>query len=486
MSSPTVNFFIQTRQVQFAVPNELIKKNLKAVQKLVEKARKLLLEEIGKVRKSTMSPEQKLASVRKLMRQFEQTQRKLKVLIDHDTDYRSRLAARAARLSQLREFTIKVKKSSEESEKDDELELDFHSEDFIGWLRDEANVLIIDYLLKSNMSNGRNVGAVVAEKINSIGQTSIKKLLDCDVYENYNRVFLSIVESHDLELITSWYNDNRNALKKIGLNLQFEIHYCRFLYLLNQEEVFEAIDYSKQYLAPYARKLSYSPEEEINFEANLERLSEVGAPLTYSASIFTGKLNPNSIGSLLLYNASDARHSKSSSGSRKQTEQRWSRLAECFTKDYTRTFGISQNYPLLIYLSAGLSCLKTKLCYCNESNSIFNETATAKSSKGFTNGIGKGRSSKDLLFRGPNYYYSKLKKTNQCPVCSPELYAMSRSLPYGLLITSIFNDPMMLPNGNIYPFEKLAKNVGVQQNSTRDPLTEEIFPLEDCVRVFPA
>lgn len=475
MSSPTVNFFIQTRQVQFAVPNELLKKNLKAVQKLVEKARKLLTEEIGKVRKSAMTAEQQLAVVRKLVRQFEQTQRKLKVLIDRDNEYRSRLAARAARLSQLSTFTIQAKTPEE-----DDKELDFHSEDFISWLRDEANVLIIDYLLKSNMAKGRNVGAIVAKKISSIAQTPVEMLLDCDVYESYNQVFLSIVEDHDLELITAWYNDNRNALKKIGLNLQFEIHYCRFLYLLEQAKILEAIDYSKQNLAPYAQKLSYSPEEEINYESNLERLSEVGAPLTFSASMLSVRNRSNSLGALLLPRSDDFRASKSISGSRKQAEQRWSRLAECFTKDYTRTFGISQTYPLLIYLSAGLSCLKTKLCYCNSSNTIFSsssdtETATTR----------KGRSSKDLLFRGPNYYYDKLKKINQCPVCSPELYAMSRTLPYGLLITSIFNDPMMLPNGNIYPFAKLAKT-GALLDSTRDPLTEENFPLEDCVRVFPA
>lgn len=433
------------------------------------------MEEINKVRKSAITAEQKLAIVRKLVRQFEQTQRKLKILMDRDCDYRNRLAARVARLSQLKEFTIKAKNSEE-----DDMELDFHSEDFINWLRDEANVLIIDYLLKSNMSRGSNVGAIVAEKISNIAKSPIKALLDCDVYESYNRVFLSIVENHDLEQITAWYNDNRNALKKIGLNLQFEIHYCRFLYLLNQNSLFEAIAYSKQNLAPYAQKLSYSPEEEINYESNLERLSEVGAPLTFSASMFPPKHSSNSLGALLLSQADVPHASKPLSGSRKQAEQRWSRLAECFTKDYTRTFGISQTYPLLIYLSAGLSCLKTKLCYCNSANTIFtsesdSETTTSK----------MGRSSKDLLFRGPNFYYDKLKKTNQCPVCSPELYAMSRTLPYGLLITSIFNDPMMLPNGNIYLFAKLPKT-GELLDFTRDPLTEETFPLEDCVRVFPA
>lgn len=479
MSSPTVNFFIQTRQVQFAVPTELVKKNLKSIQKLIEKARKLLVDEVSKVRKSDMTAEQKLATIRKMIRLFEQTLRKLHLLKDRDAEYRDRLAARVARLSQLREYTIKGRNGDDTDGDDGDLELDFHKDEFVNWLRDEANILVIDYLLKSNMLTRCNVGSVIAEKMGRIAQAPIQRLVDCDVYENYNQVYLSITEKNDLELITAWYSDNRNALKKIGLNLQFEIHYCRFLYLLKQGQTYEAIEYSKSNLAPYAQLLSYSPEEEVNYPLNLERLSEVGAPL---ASIVSNTESRSSTASYFLLTMEPSRPSKYLHNNQKQAELRWMHLGECFTRDFTRIFGISHTYPFLVYLSAGLSCLKSKLCYCNKSNTIFvtKEADEEKKAK-------ETRSDKDLLFRGPNYYYNKLKKVNQCPVCSPELFALSRSLPYGLLITSIFNDPVMLPNGNIYSNERLKQHmVPSTPKSLQDPLTKENFIVSDCVKVFPA
>lgn len=471
MSEPTLNFFIQTHQEQFAVPCELLKKNLKAVQKLIEKSRKLLTDEVAKVHQSSTSSKDKLETVRKMIRSFEQTLRKLRILTDKDNEYRQRLVARVARLALLQQYTVNTAL-------EEDAVLDFHNEDFIHWLREEADLLIVDYLIKSNSCKDQNVGSAVAQKLSQLTQLPIQELIDCDIYESYNQVFLSIMESHDLDLITGWYNDNRNALKKIGLNLQFEIHYCRFLYLINQGQTYEAISFSRENLAPYAQRLHYSPEEEINFPLNLDRLSEVGAPLASSPHV-TAPSAPNlSLASVLLQMIDSSETSKYLLNSRIQANLRWARLAECFTQDFMRIYGISHNYPLCIYLSAGLSCLKTKSCYCNNSNTIYQ-------TEPLTSQVQKVRSDRDLVFRGPNFYYDKLQKTNQCPVCSPELYSLSRSLPYGLLITSIFSDPICLPNGNIYSMKKLKAHAN-QGTRISDPLTKEVFMLNDCVKVFPA
>lgn len=479
MSEPTLNFMVQSRQVQLSVPGELIKKNLKTIQKLIEKTRKQLLDEIAHVKNDQhLTAEQKLVTIRKLIRSVEQMQRKLRALVNRDDDFRRRLTARAARLGQLRQYTLEAKKDSDS----DDLQLDFHNEEFIGWLRDEANILVIDYLLKSSLSSCRNLGAVVAEKVAQKAKYPLADLIDTDVYESYNKVFLSITEKHDLELITAWYNDNRNALKKIGLNLEFEIHYCRYLYLLNEKQAHEAVEYGKHHLAPYARLSNYSPEDAVNYYANVERLSELGAPLASSATPRVLTLPQKFLSSMLLPSLERPRYFSVLARSRSKVNRGWIRLAECFTQEYTNIYGISQNYPLFVYLSAGLSCLKTKSCFCYKSNTIFEPEEIEKERPT------KHRSSKDQIFRGPNFYYEKLKKINQCPVCSPELCALSRSLPYGLLITSIFNDPFMLPNGNIYPYDKLMAHRGLDVTRKRvyDPLTKEKFVLDDCVRVFPA
>lgn len=101
----------------------------------------------------------------------------------------------------------------------------------------------------------------------------------------------------------------------------------------------------------------------------------------------------------------------------------------------------------------------------------------------------------DPKYRGPNHYYKLLNKINNCPICSPELFKLSQNLPYAQLITSIFNNPFKLPNGNIYPFDKLLvptdkylseKNTLLRANKVKDPLTREIFTIDSCIRVFPA
>ena len=50
MTEPTLNFHIQTHQNQFKIPHELIKKNFKLIQKLIEKQRKQLIDDISKIK----------------------------------------------------------------------------------------------------------------------------------------------------------------------------------------------------------------------------------------------------------------------------------------------------------------------------------------------------------------------------------------------------------------------------------------------------
>lgn len=486
MSEPTVNFSVQTRQVQFVVPAELIKKNFKTIQKLVEKLKKLVSEEILSIKKNpNLTRAEKLLIVRKLIRSFESYQKKLALAIEHDEDYRTRLTTRSKHISALKNFTLDhVSSNSDEKhiDTDDKL-LDLHDEKLVSWYRGETNLLIIDYLLKSNTRKDKNIGSELMRNLAPSFEYDITKLVDHDVYESFNKVFLSINMDHDLEAIAAWYNDNKNALKKLSSNLQFEIHYCKFLSMIESGEALEAISYCKTYLAPYGNIKNYLGDDLVNFEKNHKRLTKVGAPLVYvSMCLDAFSSETNGPGKEL-----STRYSKYNAV---MSEERWRGLSKCFTEDFTKIYGIPKTYPLLVLLSAGLSSLKTKSCYCNEENTIF------KTQKRETLEIS---SWKDLSLRGPNYYYKLLKKINQCPVCSPELFRLSLNLPYAQLLTSILNNPFKLPNGNIYPFEKLLNpskkmlaatgTLGldlVRNNQLMDPLTREVFLIEDCVRVFPA
>ncbi|SGZ56687.1 CIC11C00000005144 [Sungouiella intermedia] len=492
MSEPTINFSIQTQHAQFSVPNELIKKNFKAIQKLVEKQKKQITDEIAKIKRDpTMDSQQKLAIIRKLIKNFESLQKKIEQAIKKDDDYRKRFRARTHHLAKLEKFVVSTpKEMGDKEEKADDKVLDLHNEGLINWYREVTNLLIIDYLIKSNNRKESNLGIKLMRSLQATSFPQIAELIDYDVYENFNQVYLSINDDHDLDLISAWYNENRNSLKRINSNLQFEIHYCKYLSMVEKGEVAEAIEYCKTNLAPYANRSNYNVDDLINYEQNKKRLTEVGAPLVYLVKLApeTKFTSDYPWKSLLKPSEKAPVTPMYLSLIKLFSDSRWKGLSQCFTEDFTKIYGLSNTYPLLVYLSAGISSLKTKSCYCNQQNTIFKSDAGRDVSLNLDS-----NSYRDLSLRGPNQYYKLLHKINQCPVCSPELYRLSQNLPYAQLITSIFDNPFKLPNGNIYPFDKLlnpidkaeSENV-VRKGKVQDPLTQEIFFIDDCVRVFPA
>lgn len=493
MSGPTINFSIQTQHAQFSIPNELIKKNFKLIQKLVEKQKKQITDEIAKIKKDpTLDATQKLAIVKKIIKNFESLQRKIALAIKKDEDYRKRFRARAEYLAKLETFAFSSprEKGDEDEENEDKM-LDLHNEGLINWYRDITNLLIIDYLIKSNNRRDSNLGIKLMKRLQETSFPQIADLIDFDVYDNFNEVYLSINDDHDLEPITAWYNENRNSLKRINSNLQFEIHYCRYLSMVEKGDVAEAIEYCKTNLAPYAIKSNYNADDLVNYEQNRKRLTEVGAPLVYLVKLtpqtkFASERRPWD--SLLKPFEKSSPTPMYPNFIKVSSDSRWKGLSKCFTEDFTKIYGLSNTYPLLVYLSAGISSLKTKSCYCNQQNTIFKSDIGNDMSLDLDS-----NSHRDLSLRGPNQYYKLLSKINQCPVCSPELYRLSQNLPYAQLITSIFDNPFKLPNGNIYPFDKLlnpldksqSENV-VRKGKVQDPLTQEFFFIDDCVRVFPA
>lgn len=493
MTEPTINFSVQVQHAQFSVPTELVKKNFKLIQKQVEKQKKQVTEEITRIKKDPkLSKSDKLATIKKIIRNWEALQKKIEIAIKKDQDLRNRFKARAAYLGKLDNYTLSSPREDpdEATSLGNEQVLDLHNENLINWYREVTNLLIIDYLIKSNNRHESNLGIKLMKSLQSTSFPQLTDLIDYDVYENFNEVFLSINDDHNLEPITAWYNENRNSLKRINSNLQFEIHYCKYFLMVESGKILEAITYCKTHLAPYASKSMYDPEDLVNYSENRKRLTEVGAPLVYISfmqQLSTTNHQQESWTSLLNHGSQGTVESPTVFH-KVFSEDRWRGLSRCFTEDFTKVYGLSKTYPLLVYLSAGISSLKTRSCYCNQENTIFESD------------IGKqpplnldSHSWRDLSLRGPNQYYKLLHKINQCPVCSPELFNLSKNLPYAQLITSIFENPFKLPNGNIYAFDKLLNppdktmsEILARKGKVQDPLTQEIFFIDDCVRVFPA
>lgn len=527
MGEPNINFHVQVRLTQFKIPTELIKKNFKSLQKLIEKQRKQLSDEITKIKKNQALPTAvKLQMVKKLIGNFEQYQAKLDELIAFDEDYRDRLLARKEHLQKLTDFTVnkETEKSADEEEEgrdsraespvsldttnagdkareacsvsDGQLKLDLNNESLLDWYRDETNLLIIEYLIRSSPQvggegKGGNRGLLLLEGICE-QNPGMRKLIDFDLYNEFNRVYTSIVVHHDLLKVTDWFNENKLMLKKINSNLEFEIKYCRLLSLIERNQVSEAIRFSQENLSMYGNKENYQELDLSMHKNNLNKLKKIGGLLLYLSINETNTFSSN----LVINSDGFKEHSQLLS------HGRWDSLAECFYQNFMTLFGIPKSYSLFVYLSAGLSSLKTKSCYCNMENTIFQPRKGEKETKE----IPSINPFSDLppiskRFRGPNQYYKVLSKVNNCPVCSPELFKLSQNLPYAQLITKIFNNPFKLPNGNIYPFDKLlqedeldpeievikgSKNALLRAGQIQDPLTKETFNVDDCIRVYPA
>lgn len=526
MTEPTLNFHIQTHQTQFKIPVELIKKNFKSIQKLIEKQKKQLTEDINKIKKiKSLSNESKLELIQKLIKNFEIFNKKLINSIKKDEEFRSRLIARLENLQELEKFVIHLDvktnkdkdknndnnnsssndddKSNGNSESTDEGDkvLDLHNPNLINWYRDETNLLIIDYLIKSNTRNEENVGLLLLKSLSESNNGKLMKLIDYDLFENFNKVFVSIIQNHDLTLIISWFNENRNALKKINSNLEFEINYCKFLTLIENGDINEAINYSREHLSSYGNKENYPDERDnLNHLINLERLKSLGGLLVFRSMEQQQEEDLQNSNQLTFSNKLMINSIQFKEYQKLLSNERWESLSQCFIENFTKLYGITKNYPIYIYLSAGLSSLKTKSCYHNSENTIFKDLNTLSSDNMDTDKLQDLSDEENIVlsdkkYRGPNYYYQLLNKINNCPVCSPELFKLSQNLPYAQLITSIFNNPFKLPNGNIYPFDKLLspndkylleKNTLLRLNQIKDPLTKEIFSIDNCIRVFPA
>lgn len=123
------------------------------------------------------------------------------------------------------------------------------------------------------------------------------------------------------------------------------------------------------------------------------------------------------------------------------SQSRWTQLAHLFLHTHHTLYSLPPRPLLHIALSAGLSALKTPSCH-----SVF--TSPTSSATNTT--------------------------TSVCPICSTELNELARNVPYAHHTKSIVeNDPVVLPNGRIYGYERLRgfnEKVGTERGWVRDPV----------------
>ncbi|OUM52242.1 hypothetical protein BVG19_g1412 [[Candida] boidinii] len=173
-------------------------------------------------------------------------------------------------------------------------------------------------------------------------------------------------------------------------------------------------------------------------------------------------------------------------------DERWKQLADFFLFNFNELYGIDQKLSLLTILSCGISALKTKSCENHDFNKNLNSQKDDVNKKSHNNHNRhlnshqnhrhhKSNGAATINFDNIINDISNLndKETmiatfslNSCPVCSTELFELTKELPFSHQIKSnIYENPVMLPNGNIYQRDKLIKinqNFEMAENNNGD------------------
>ena len=278
------------------------------------------------------------------------------------------------------------------------------------WSKTRLDRLLVDYLLRAGYSD---TAAALAQA------KGIEDLIDLSTFTSCHKIADSIQNGETKEGL-AWIKDNRDALKKLLernasgsatppsiSTLEFELRFQEYIELLRQVSGrFEAAEHAKKYLAPHAQS---HPDQ------NRAIAGLLAQDPTNPTEPYTDFFSPS----------------------------RWSFLSQLFVDTHHQLFSLPARPLLHVALSAGLSALKTPACH-----SSLNPASAAVPDE-------RAKLAPALYHLGTG---ASGIGSSLCPICSTELNALARSVPYAHHTkSSVENDPLMLPNGRVYGRDRLLE-----------------------------
>jgi macrophage erythroblast attacher len=133
------------------------------------------------------------------------------------------------------------------------------------WSRVRLDRLLVDYLLRMGFTNSAR--GLAREK-------GIEKLVDVDEFEAVGRIERSLREEHQVNTALSWCSENKQGLKKINSNFEFELRLQQVVELARSGEMTKLLDavlHTRKYLSGHpdndlamkaAGLLAYPPDTE--------------------------------------------------------------------------------------------------------------------------------------------------------------------------------------------------------------------------------
>ncbi|KAF9435220.1 GID complex subunit containing RING finger motif [Entomortierella beljakovae] len=282
------------------------------------------------------------------------------------------------------------------------------SDEFARWSRVRLNRIVIDYMLRDGF---RETATLLAKS------EHIEDLVDIELFAQSAKVEQALLRQSCTECL-QWCKENNSSLKKIKSTLEFSLREQEFIELARASQLKEAIAYAKKYLIPWQ-------------ETHMKEISHVMGLLAFPA-------NTNCHPYKRLYDKS-----------------RWNDLIAQFRSSNFALQFFTPDPLLNVTLQAGLSALKTPMCYQQEHRNI------------------------------------------NCPVCDPDTFgALAADLPLSHHINSsivcrisgqIMNEdnlPMALPNGYVYSFNALTEMADLNNGKITCPRTGSIYDRSQLKKVF--
>lgn len=480
MQSP--DYYITYHKSQFKTPLEIIKKNFKNLQKLIDK-QNYQINKLKSEIKAATSPSDKLPLVDKLIELQELFHAKVTQRVKQHVDYLQKFNLRLNRIRHIELLSKKYndKKILKNMPLPPEL-VEFY--DF------EHNLIVNEFLILNKLP--------YSDKFNDF--------IDVEIINQGLKIKYEIQNSKNLKILKLWCLENKKSLKLLKVkypnviksDLEFECNFQEFIELVNIGKFGDALLFARRHL--------------LNADslANVEKISK-GSSIIWTKFLLDSIKNSqpdNSEENHLLYYLNTQtsidfnKANKLFSYYNSITSlNKWNDLAEFFFLNFKLLYGMNRFTKLESLLNISGSVLHTKSCNeIQEKKSNFNSYI-------YTSRTGRNKSMiKEFL------------KT-ECPICSIDLNNILCKLPYSLQIKSnIFehDDPVMLPNNNIYSFRKLLfynrmqllgrerdgdnlqgylniskfesvelNNMTIRHITIVDPLTNERYQVDDLRKVFP-
>ncbi|KAH3661570.1 hypothetical protein OGAPHI_006418 [Ogataea philodendri] len=403
---------------------------------LVERQKGNILSQLKLIEMSSSKAE-KTQLMNTLIEQQKRFNQLLRLKVAQHNEFISRLQSRILRLSIIDQNDIRpLGKATTENV----------AQDRPTFYKEEINLMIIDFLLKTSYLNRSqsqelNAGVMLAKKL------GLEKQVDYDVILQGLEIYNQIKIHKNLKVLMNWCTENKRSLKSIQTlnnsdsSLEFETYFQSFIENIKLGKLPDALEVANSYLINFL---------DINARGNLNQIASGAALLCWNHDSFrnvfaqsskTGGLKSSSFYDQNVHMMNQIEKNVSHYNDLLE-DLKWTKLANFFLFNFNSLYGIEQSPELLLLLSIGSIALKTRSC-AHEINEIVDSEHISFESY-----------LKENLSMGARSGIS-----NECPICSTDLFELTSHLPFSHQVKSnIYDNSVMLPNGNVYQYEKLMLN----------------------------